>query len=44
MNWAEDRATLGTKKANRLFEFLSSTNCERWESDVERVNMGQGYE
>jgi hypothetical protein len=44
MNWAEDRWTLGAKKAESRTEFLRKTNCWRWESEVERVNLGFGYE
>jgi hypothetical protein len=44
MNWAEYRATLGARKADSRADFLRKTNCWRWESEIERVNMGLGYE
>jgi hypothetical protein len=44
MNWAEDRSTLGIEKAKSRADFLRKTNCWRWESEIERVNLGLGYE
>lgn len=44
MNWAEDRSTLGINKAESQIDFFRRTDCWRWESEVERVNLGFGYE
>jgi hypothetical protein len=44
MNWAEDRSTIGNKKADSRTDFLRKTNCWRWESEIERVNLGYGYQ
>jgi hypothetical protein len=44
MNWAKDRSKPGTNKADSRIGFLRKTNCWRWESEIERVNLGFGYE
>jgi hypothetical protein len=44
MNWAEDRSTLGINKVDSRIDFLRKTNCWRWESEVEMVNLGHEYE
>jgi hypothetical protein len=44
MNWAEDWSTLGSARADSRVDFLRKTNCWRWESEIERVNLGSGYE
>jgi hypothetical protein len=44
MNWAEDRSTLGINKVDSRTDFLWKTNCWTWESEVEMVNLGHGYE
>jgi hypothetical protein len=44
MNFAGDRSTLRTNKAtNSKLDFLRQTDCLRWESELEKVNMGLGY-
>jgi hypothetical protein len=44
MNWAEDRSTLGINKVDSRTDFLRKTNCWRWESEVEMVNLGHAHE
>lgn len=44
MNYAEDRSTLTVNKADSQIDFLRRTNCWKWESEIDRVNQGFGYE
>lgn len=43
MNFAEDRSTLSRNKASSREDFLRRTNCWKWESEYERVNLGLDY-